>query len=387
MKNIKKQIFIDVLCLLSKNKSGVAHNTLELIRSMEKIAVSKNYQINLVVPLLKRKIISDYNFLPSTTVKTIILPSRIIKFLDKFNLMPPIDLFLGKGAYIFPNYSNLPLAKSKAYTFILDIGFFRYPEFVQPRNRKYITSNIRKWIKRSYKVIAISKFMKNEIVTYLDIPKDKVDIVYCGVDSEVYYRRNSKEISTIKKRYRIKEQKYLLYLGNIEPRKNLERLVLAFDLLPSTIKKEYSLLLVGGDGWLNEGILGQIKLARKNGSKIIRPNKYVVDDDLPALISGATALVHPAIYEGFGISTLQGIACRTPVITSKNSSLAEVVGEGAFLVNPLDVNEIKESIEKVISGGPKVENLIRVGLNQSKKFSWHKSAENLISIIEKGYSI
>jgi glycosyltransferase involved in cell wall biosynthesis len=378
----KHEIFIDALSIVPNHLSGVGHNTLELIKAINQTAKDQESpQINLVVPLWKRQALVKYKFDTRIRIKTVPLPARGMELLLRLNLLPPVDLFLGKGTYIFPNYRNWPLLKSNSYTYIHDTVFMRYPEFVQPRNLFYLQKYILRWIKRADKIITLSEFSKAELIKYFQIPESKITIIFCGVDTNVFYKRPKDEIEKIKLKYDIEALNYVLYLGNIEPRKNLARLVKAFDALPLDIKKTYALVIVGGDGWLNEEIYAVLDKARDNGSVILKPKKYVADEDLPALISGASLLAHPAIYEGFGLSPLQAMACGVPVITSNTSAIPEVVGKAAILVDPLNVTSISNAIQRVLRDEHLRENLSKAGIHQAHKFSWERSASKLLSTV------
>ena len=157
-------------------------------------------------------------------------------------------------------------------------------------------------------------------------------------------------------------------------------LVKAFSGLPQKIKNEYALVIVGGGGWLNEGIYKAIETAKSNGTTIIQPTVYVADADVPALFSGATALVHPAYYEGFGLSILQAMACKTPVLVAKNSSIPELVGNAGLYLNPNSEEDIAKKIMTIISNKDLSDRLVVSGLQRAKIFDWDTSARKLLNL-------
>ncbi len=378
------KIFVDALSIVSMRMSGIGHNTSGLIKALGKLPeVREHAQIYLIVPLWKKKFIQRHRFSPNVKIKVLPLPARFIALLLRLHLMPPVDLLLGKGTYIFPNYRNWPLLGSKSYTYIHDTVFMRYPQFVQPKNLTYLKKYVPLWIKRADKIITLSEFSKTELIRYLQVPKAKIIVVSPGVDSSVFYQKDEEEIEKMKQKYNLYPRPYILYLGNIEPRKNLIRLVRAFNMLPMDIKSSYDLLLVGGDGWLSEEINNEIKKARANGSSIVKPKEYIVDSDLPALLSGASLLAHPALYEGFGISPLQAMACGTPVLIANNSSLPEVVGNAGVLVNAEDENDISNKIQAILTNSKLSKIMISEGLNQAQKFKWETSAKKLLHAIQE----
>lgn len=362
--------------------SGIGHNTLELIRHLNNPVNKSEVEVVLAVPF--DRVSELKKIVPANAkIKRIPIPIVIYNLLGKYNILPPLDLFLGKGVYLFPNYRNSRLLFSKSYTFVYDVSFILYPEFVSPKNKKYLVKNISKWAKRADKILTISKNAKEEICRHLQISDSKVTIISCGVDTKVYNKQPASEINRVREKYKITGD-YLLYIGNIEPRKNLVRLIgayrKAFDKHPGL-----KLVLVGGDGWQNEEINQQIKDSIKAGYLIIRPDAYVPDQDLPALYSGAKMLVHPALYEGFGISLLQAMACSTPVIAANNSSMPEVVGNAGLYVKADSVEDIAKKILIYLEDERVRNKNAALGLQRAKQFSWDTSANKILRMVENEF--
>ena len=215
------------------------------------------------------------------------------------------------------------------------------------------------------------------IISNLSVEKSKTAIVSCGVDREKFYPRNVEEVKKFHLKYKLPKN-YILYLGNIEPRKNINTLLRAYVKLPRLLQDKHALVIVGGGGWLNETILDEIETLKKQGHNIIKPSKYIAEDCLPALHTGASLLVHPAYYEGFGISPLQAMSCGTPVIVANNSSMPEVAGEAGILFSADDIEDLSAKIESVLSDSRFTKGLSKRLIIQSKKFLWSKSAESLL---------
>lgn len=375
-------LYIEVYPISEEHISGIGHMTLELIRALEKHPQNqKSFQIVLVVNRDRKDRLLRWRF-KTVKYKTIPVPTRLFNVAWKFNMLPPMDLFLGKGAYIFPNYKNWWLLSSKSLTFICDISYLLYPQFVSPKNQKFLAENVKKWVKRADKVLVISKNAQSEIIDNLHIKAEKTLLVPCGVDTKVFYKRSKQEIERLKKACGITKD-YILYLGNIEPRKNLIRLLNAYKLLQSELREKYTLVLVGGSGWLNEPIIKAILKAQSGGYDIVKPTQYIPDEKLPALYSGATILVHPALYEGFGLSPLQAMACGTPTLVGNNSSLPEVVGNAGILVDAENESDIAAKMEAVLTDGKRRLAMRVEGLKQAQKFTWDKSAQQLLNYIEE----
>jgi glycosyltransferase involved in cell wall biosynthesis len=369
------RLFVDVRALAGPQVSGIGHSLVETIRALEREKVrGADIAIVLIVPLRKMKFIDKWGF-KNVQIKRVPIPMRIINRLEKYRLLPPMDIFMGRGVYIFPNYSNWPLLNSRSLTYIYDISFLLYPEFVNPKNKQYLTNNINRWIKRTDRILTISQNAKAEISKHLHVPESIISIIPCGVDMHTFKPQPDKEVARVRKKYGLKGD-YILYVGNIEPRKNLVRLIKAYCKVYDKHQK-LSLLLVGGDGWQNEEIKREIIDSQKAGYPVIKPSEYVPDADLPALYTGAMMLVHPALYEGFGISPLQAMACATPVIVANNSSMPEVVGKAGLYVNATDTDDIIGKIEDLRTNSKLRKKLSNDGISRAKKFSWQQSVNDL----------
>ncbi len=372
------KLYVEASPIAEPNISGIGHMTLELIRALERHPdCGQKFEIVLVVAFNKKHLLDRWDF-KRVKVKTIPVHMRLFNILWKFDLLPPMDLLLGKGTYLFPNYKNWRLLRSKNLTFVCDVSYLVVPEFVSPKNQQFLEKNITKWVRRSNKVLAISKNAQQEIIDNLDIEAAKTLLVPCGVDGSVFKAQSSQKVKQFLSEYELPND-YILYLGNLEPRKNISGLIDAYKSLPRSISKKYPLVLVGGGGWLNEPILEKITAAQADDYNIIRPEKYIPDDLLPELYGGAKMLVHPAFYEGFGISPLQAMACGVPVIAANNSSIPEVVGDAAILVPAEDTKAISVKIEELLSSTPLQKKLVARGLEQSKKYSWDSSAKVILT--------
>ncbi len=386
MSRKKQTIFFDGLGLVEGHFSGVGQYILGILRGIDKIIDDKK---NMQEPYHRVKVIIPYDTVGkfksfkfrNIEYKPAPIPFRIMSVLWSRNKLPPIDLFCGKGFYVFPRFVSMPLLFSKSAIVIYDISFELCREFSNEENAKFLSSSVKKSINSSNKIITISKNAKKEIVNFYNVNNNDVAVATPAADPYFLYRRSNSEIENIKRKYGI-EGDYILALSNLEPRKNLGSLVEAFCRLPKKLTNQNSLLLVGVNGWKTDQLFDDIVDKVKEGYKIIRPSQYVSDEDKAAIISGAKVLVYPSHYEGFGMPPLEALSCGTPVITADNSSLPEVVGEAKFMVNSHDINGIKNKIIEVLNK-PSIQNLaITTGPERAKLFSWEKSAQTFIDIAE-----
>ena len=376
----KLKLFIDASPMTEARVSGIGHMTAELVKALDKIEADElGFEIYLVVCKDKKVFLEQWGL---QNTKVIVLPvrQRIFNLFWKYDLLPPIDLILGKGVYLFPNYKNWRLVLSKSLTFVCDISYIKYPEYIEPKNLEFLTKNIHKWTKRTDKVVTISKNARQEIIDELGVASSKAVLVSCGVDTSVFRPRTKQEVQDVTAEIGV-TKRYILYIGNIEPRKNIETLIEAYKQLPDLIRAKHSLLIVGGGGWLKEPILKLIRDSQNNGFDIIHPDIYIPDSKLPALFSGASVLVHPAYYEGFGISPLQAMASGTPVIVADNSSLPEVVGDAGILFNAHDTDGLSVKIEQVLSNKQVSGKFSNAGLARASEYTWGSSADKLALLV------
>ena len=223
--------------------------------------------------------------------------------------------------------------------------------------------------------MTVSEFSKREIIKYLNIKEEKIVVMPNGVDGDFFYPRQKEEIEQIKDRFQIKKE-YFLYLGTLEPRKNIERLLEAYARLREEREENIPFLVLAGQkGWLYDSIF---QLVEKLGLKEqVLFTGYIKQEDVPALLSGAIAFIFPSLYEGFGMPPLEAMACGTAVITSNTSSLPEVIGEAGILINPYSVEEIKEAMKKVWKEKDLAERLRKAGRERAREYTWERSARVL----------
>ena len=245
---------------------------------------------------------------------------------------------------------------------------------MKAKRRKRLENDMKKTVNRADYIITVSECSKRDIIKYLKVDESKIQVIYNGVD-EVYKKiLNHEIIDAAKKKYNI-DGKYLLYLGTLEPRKNIETIIKAYNLFNKCNNENIKLVLAGKKGWLYDDIFKLIKEFRIEDKVIF--TDYVDDDDKPALYQGAEIFLFPSLYEGFGIPVVEAMASGTPVITSNSSSLPEVAGEAAIITDPMDYKEISRSIERILNDSELRENMINEGIKQADKFNWDESAEKL----------
>lgn len=384
-KKKKLKLFIDGEVLSIAHFSGIGHYTADLLRAIDDLLETEEFahvQVEVSVPRTGMPFYSRFDFKNFKTRRIYVSP-RVTNKLKSIGWIPPIDIFFGRKVYLFPHYSSWRTLFSPVVPIIYDLSFIHYSQYVSPPNLRFLVKQVALSAKRAKRIVTISKNSRDEIAEYYHTDKNDIHIAYPAVDRKKFYPRTKEEIAHTKATYGI-FGKYLLFVGNLEPRKNLVTLLKAYEALPAKLQKEYDLLLVGAKGWLDSDIHETIIAMRKKGLRVVQPSDYVTDDDLPALYSGAGAFVYVSLYEGFGIPPLEAMACGTPVITSDNSALPEAVGDGAIKINATDTKQLAKELESLLTAKSN-KSLNQAGLKQTKRFSWQQSARELLIMLEKVY--
>jgi glycosyltransferase involved in cell wall biosynthesis len=344
-------IFIEADSIAAERMSGIGHAALEIIRAFDRLMDTRpDIKVSIIVPFKQVGFIDQYGF---KNIKIRRLPPafKYVNYLLARTSIPvPVDLFYGRGVYIFPNYKTWFVPFSTSLTYVYDVAFKKYPEATQPKNLAYLEANFNRWLRRADKVITSSKTSASEIASFFPAHKDKIEVQYLGTDPKVYYRRPEGEIKKTLAAYGLPSD-YFLAVGNIEPRKNVLGMLDAFAQYADTTQNPHNLVLVGGGGWNNQDILDRIAELQRKRYPIFRPSKYVADNDLPALYSGASALLQVAFHEGFGLSPVQAQACGTPVIASDLPVFKETLSaKNIQFVDPRDTKAITRAMGAIGTG-------------------------------------
>jgi len=276
---------------------------------------------------------------------------------------------------------------------IHDLGYYHEPEAHPPRQRAYLEWATRYNAQSASLIIADSAATKRDLVTVLGIAAEKIRVVYLGVDERFRPVSDAAQIAAVKQRYGIAGP-YILYVGTLQPRKNLVRLVEAFGRIVRALDMGYegmnrfdandpqrrlSLVLAGAKGWWYEDIFRAV-LHMELAGQVIFPG-YVKHDDLPALYSGAELFVLPSLYEGFGLPVLEAMACAAPVVAASVSSLPEIVGDAGVLADPTDDADIARAMIRVLMDPLRAADMRRRGLERARRFSWQRCARETLEVI------
>jgi glycosyltransferase involved in cell wall biosynthesis len=276
------------------------------------------------------------------------------------------------GAEVFHATEHLliPLSpKIRRVITVHDLIFKRFPEHHKRLNSLYLNTAMPLYLRQADHIIAVSHCTKSDIVNDYGIDPAKVSVIYEA--AAPFFKPPSPErILDMREKFGL-WGRYLVTVGTIEPRKNLNRLVQAFVILRER-DPDLRLVVVGVDGWLFESFYNEIKDIHPHGT-VFRPG-YVTDEDLPAMIAGASCAVTPSLYEGFGLPVLEAMACGTPVVCSRTSSLGEIAGDAAVLIDPESLESLTEGLRQVLMDDDFAASLREKGLKRAAEFSWGRAA-------------
>jgi glycosyltransferase involved in cell wall biosynthesis len=278
-----------------------------------------------------------------------------------------------------PNYRLMPFKGMTISTFH-DLSLERYPQFHPPERLVWWENAVRPVAKRAGHLITDSEFVRQEIMGLLGVAPDRISAIPLGVD-DAFKPHDVAECREALSKYGLNYDKYCLAVATIEPRKNYERLLQAYELLPPAIRNEYPLVIVGSKGWLSENIHAAIDRLVARGTVI--KLGYVAEADLPKLYAGASLFAYPSLYEGFGLPVLEAMASGTAVLSSNASSIPEVAGNACVLVDPYSVEAISEGLRQLLDDPGKRADLEEAGLHRAKQFTWGNCVDQTISLYER----
>lgn len=298
------------------------------------------------------------------------------------------EILLHQPSVLFTPTHYAPLAlPMPSVVSIMDLAFERFPQYFKPRDLyqlRYWT-----WVSagQASRILAISEFTKKEICHFYHLPPEKVVVTPLGYDRDRFSPQVKEKKAKIKatlKKYHIGDRGYLLFVGTLQPRKNLERLIEAY----SRMGTQWQLIVVGminegRGGWMNQGIFDKVKSLGLE-SKVVFTG-YVPDDDIPYLMAECIAYLLPSLYEGFGIPAVEAMATGTPVVVSRVSSLPDVCGEAAvYIEDPTSVESILQalrSVQKMKAG--ELVNRVDLGLEWVKRYNWEDTARRTLAVLEE----
>jgi glycosyltransferase involved in cell wall biosynthesis len=348
-------------------KTGTENYSAELIRALLDLPESARYKWRLYDGMTRMDLVSKQG---ATFIDTVKIPWK--RFWTQGGLA--LELWKNPPDVLWVPAHTLPVLRPKKIKTVVTIHGLEYeylPEYYQFPQKLYLNKSTEYAVKHADRLIAVSNWTKNQLVNRLGADPEKITVIYEGINHKIasfQLPMSKKYLRQIRHKYNL-PQDYILFVGTVQPRKNLVRLIQA---LPAG----ENLVIAGKLGWLYESILA----AAKNNSRV-RLIGRVADADLPAVYKMAKLFVWPSLIEGFGLPILEAMSLGVPVIAANRGALPEVAGKAALLVDPESVKEINQAINLVLANQALREGLVEAGLRQAGRFSWQKAADLTLKVL------
>ena len=374
-------IAVDAKPLNEELRVGVATYTLNLLKFLAKVDLKNKYTIYGVRLAPEELAIKSDNFKIKNMPDLLRLRSFWYSWYPWYYTGFFLQLSLDKPDIFFSPYPSLPLyCPCPKIAVIHDLSFLRDKSFFKGRSQVILRKQLLHVVRRANRIIAVSESTKKDLIKFVKASPENVTVIYEGYDTDAYKPQfDTDEVKALVQRYGI-DGHYVLYVGTLEPRKNIPRLIEAFASLKRQGGMQHKLVIAGKKGWFYNDIFQTVTRWGVDNEVVF--TGYVPDRDLPLLISGADLFVYPSLCEGFGLPPLEAMACGIPVITSDSSSLPEVVGNAGILVDPHSVDEIAKAMYQVLSNANLREQMQHRGLDRARMFSWEKTAEETLKVFE-----
>ncbi len=361
--------------MLADTLTGVGRYLLNLIKHLAEIDKKNDYLILAVSRLSPDHFLNKFQ---APNFEKIIVKTPIVSLRQHFTI-PPILRREKIDIFHYPQFDLPFFQRRKSVITIYDLNVLQIADYF-PKQR-FIRRTYSRWItkislQKAEKVIAISQSTKGDIIRYFKTPEEKIEVIYGAVD-EHFHPLPQKETRKKLEKYSLSSP-YLLYVGVHRAHKNLLRLLEAYRLLKENGRITHKLVIVGEKDPRFLQAKWKVEKLGLDGEVIF--TGYLPEEDLPYFYNGATLFIFPSLYEGFGMPVLEAMACGTPVVCSHTSSLPEIAGEAAIFVDPHNIEAMAEGMKKVIDDGGLRKRLSLAGLEQAKRFSWHRTAQKTLEV-------
>lgn len=377
----KKQILFEAGPMIDDHKTGVGYYVDHLISTLGAKHSNDIELTGYYFNFLNRKYVkpqrAGVNF-----SKITVIPGKLLSLCRRFGFQPFLEIFIRREAdlILFTNYVSLPLlGKKKKALVVYDLSFLDYPEFTQTINLTYLQRFCKPSIEQADLIITISEFTKDRLKYHF--PESTAKMIVTPIPP-ISINADFKELGKSLLDLGIKKDRYILYLGTLEPRKNIESLVSAYSNLPAATRSQYSLVLAGGKGWKDEGIIAAISDAIGKNLDIIQTG-YISDSMKSELYSNASCFVLPSHYEGFGMPILEAMQYKLPIAISDLAVFHEVASNGALYFDKDNPDDISRKIMLLLYDKDLGIRLVEKGQRQLKTFSWTNNADLVYSAIKE----
>lgn len=377
----KLRVLFEAGPMVDKHKTGVGYFVDYLIQSL-----AKTNSVNLTgyyFDFLGKNKTPTPNLKNTRFERISLIPGKTLSITRRLGWQPPLGFFTRTSHYdvtLFTNYVSLPTSpSSKVALIVYDLGFIDHPDFTEQKNLTYLESFSTKSIRSADLIITISEFTKKRIKELF--PHITCPIIVTPIPPVSPPPYPLEKESSILKKFSLNRHKYILYLGTIEPRKNLKNLIIAYSLLPEKIRSTHPLVLAGGKGWKDEEIRQAISEYQSKGYNIITTG-YITDEEKAVLYNNTACFTLPSHYEGFGMPILEAMQYSAPVAISDIPVFHEVAGQAAVYFNQDDPDSIAREISRLIDDTKLRQKLAKQQVKELTKYSWESNANLVVDAFQ-----
>lgn len=378
----KLRIAFDASCLVTDQKSGLAYYTQNIIQQLADAHPNDVELVGHYCNFLGRNKNLSLPVGPNISYKqSRLFPAKALNMLRRMHVWVPFEFLVKQRAdfHFFPAFIGWPsLFHTRSSAVIHDLTYLDFPQYVSARARHDLTTFVPKTIKRAAFVTTISQ---TSALAIRQAYGGSIDIFVTHIPPLSARELDQEEAGRMIKQLDI-QQSFILFLGNLEPRKNLEALLDAYVELESDLRQQYALVIAGGDGWNNAELLKRIESLQRAGHVIIKTG-YVTDEQRAALLDQAATLVMPSHYEGFGMPILEAMSYRTPVIASDIPVFHEIGGDAILTFSPDKTDELAAQLKKVLTNEALSQKLVEAGLKNLQRFDWQDIVKRMYEQIRK----
>ncbi|MEK7574446.1 MAG: glycosyltransferase family 1 protein [Patescibacteria group bacterium] len=377
------KILIDLRVLARPQFSGITEYAKFLISHLLSVD-QKNEYLLFYNGYRKVPLPADWLNKPQVKVINSSIPNRFLSFSNKIFNLPKIDKKIKADVFFSPHFNILSLANPSKRVFTFhDLSFIHYPNFFSNRDKFWHwLQDYKRQVKTAGQLIAVSDFTRQDLIDNLSVNPEQITRIYSGINP--FYREIAADNKDLKEFQKIRhlEKPFLFYLGVIEPRKNIPAIIRAFNILKN--KKDFKnlqLVIAGPKGWLYDKVFQEAKNS-KFREEIIFWGAATPSETL-FLYNLAEVFVYPSFFEGFGFPPLEAQACGLPVVTSNRSSLPEVMGDSALMVDPWRIDDLAFALENILTSQHLRKRLKKTGFENLKRFDWNETARETIKVFSK----
>lgn len=374
-------------------RGGIGQYSYNLAHALARVDTENTYSEYILFPAINHILHPEYKKvdLPDTgnfrvVFRTIPVHFQLMRYLWLPGMPGSLREYMlgGLGADLYHSHTYcVPRFRDKKKRLVVtvyDVSVLTHPECHTRTNRDFCLRGIKDAVRHADGIIAISEHTKADLIDYFNAPPELITVTHLAASSAYREIKDPAALQAAAKKYALPEN-YILFVGSLEPRKNVRTLLKAYSLLPERLKKEFSLVVAGGKGWLNSDIPASAKELKI--SERVKFAGYIEDPDIAAVYSGAAVFAYPSLYEGFGLPILEAMSCGTPVVTSDTSSMPEVAGGAAALVSPHSAEGIAAALSRVLERAEVRREMKEKGLKRAALFSWDKCARETLAVYRK----